>query len=134
MTISFETFIIRYHFYRNAISIYLIFIGFLAEENCTLSTSEESEETTANENATDASSVVRNRRIAFFENRQEQTDVQIQNQCLKDLISESTSSGESETQPASEGNIRIRLKYLNDDQKLVEGRLQEQLGDFKKYV
>lgn len=29
-------------------------------------------------------------------------------------------------------NIRIRLKYLNDDQKLVEGRLQELLGDFKK--
>lgn len=29
-------------------------------------------------------------------------------------------------------NIRIRLKYLNDDQKLVEGRLQELLGDFKR--
>ncbi|XP_054280227.1 transmembrane and ubiquitin-like domain-containing protein 1 [Macrosteles quadrilineatus] len=28
--------------------------------------------------------------------------------------------------------IRIRLKYLNDDQKLVEGRLQEQLGEFKR--
>jgi hypothetical protein len=30
------------------------------------------------------------------------------------------------------GSIRIRLKYLNDDQKLVEGRLHEQLGDFKR--
>lgn len=28
--------------------------------------------------------------------------------------------------------IRIRLKYLNDDQKLVDGRLQEPLGDFKR--
>lgn len=32
----------------------------------------------------------------------------------------------------SADNIRIRLKYLNDDLKLVEGRLQEPLGDFKR--
>lgn len=39
----------------------------------------------------------------------------------------------SVVQTLSEGDqIRIRLKYLNDDQKLVEGRLQEQLGDFKR--
>lgn len=107
-------------------------IGLLSEENVTVSNSEESEEASVSENVTDDSSVLRNRRLAFFENRQEQTDVQIQNQCLKDLISESTSSGEGESEPASEGNIRIRLKYLNDDQKLVEGRLQEQLGDFKR--
>lgn len=37
------------------------------------------------------------------------------------------------SQTAREGDqIRIRLKYLNDDQKLVEGRLQEQLGEFKR--
>lgn len=30
-------------------------------------------------------------------------------------------------------NIRIRLKYLNDDLKLVEGSLHELLGDFKRY-
>ncbi|XP_039290689.1 transmembrane and ubiquitin-like domain-containing protein 1 [Nilaparvata lugens] len=29
-------------------------------------------------------------------------------------------------------SIRIRLKYLNDNQTVVEGRLQEQLGDFKR--
>uniref|UniRef100_A0A0A9YWL6 Transmembrane and ubiquitin-like domain-containing protein 1 n=1 Tax=Lygus hesperus TaxID=30085 RepID=A0A0A9YWL6_LYGHE len=29
-------------------------------------------------------------------------------------------------------NIRIRLKYLNDDQKLVRGKLHELLGDFKR--
>lgn len=29
-------------------------------------------------------------------------------------------------------NIRIRLKYLNEDQKLVRGKLHELLGDFKR--
>lgn len=29
-------------------------------------------------------------------------------------------------------NIRIRLKYLNDDLKMVDGNLEEQLGDFKR--
>lgn len=33
----------------------------------------------------------------------------------------------------SKDNIRIRLKYLNDDLKLVEGSLHELLGDFKRY-
>jgi hypothetical protein len=28
--------------------------------------------------------------------------------------------------------ITIKLKYINDDLKLVDGKLQEQLGDFKK--
>lgn len=32
-----------------------------------------------------------------------------------------------------ESNIRIKLKYLNDDLKLVDGRLEEPLGDFKRY-
>jgi hypothetical protein len=41
------------------------------------------------------------------------------------------SSGTNDDVPAA-GSIRIRLKYLNDDQKLVEGRLHEQLGDFKR--
>jgi len=40
---------------------------------------------------------------------------------------------EESHQTEREGDqIRIRLKYLNDDQKLVEGRLQEQLGEFKR--
>jgi hypothetical protein len=43
------------------------------------------------------------------------------------FVSSSTNDDLSTT-----GNIRIRLKYLNDDQKLVEGRLHEQLGDFKR--
>ncbi|KAF2904836.1 hypothetical protein ILUMI_01342 [Ignelater luminosus] len=32
----------------------------------------------------------------------------------------------------SDSNIRIKLKYLNDELKLVDGRLEEQLGDFKR--
>lgn len=38
----------------------------------------------------------------------------------------------SSPSPDSPPTIRIRLKYLNDDLKLVEGNLEEQLGDFKK--
>lgn len=29
-------------------------------------------------------------------------------------------------------NIRIKLKFINDDLKLVEGRLEEPLGEFKR--
>ncbi|XP_014246067.1 transmembrane and ubiquitin-like domain-containing protein 1 [Cimex lectularius] len=43
---------------------------------------------------------------------------------------ESRSENPPDIQPP--GNIRIRLKYLNDEQKLVEGKLQELLGDFKR--
>ncbi|KAL0271121.1 UNVERIFIED_CONTAM: hypothetical protein PYX00_008323 [Menopon gallinae] len=49
-----------------------------------------------------------------------------------DVVEENTSPSECETESSNDGNIRIRLKYLNDDQKLVEGKLQEQLGDFKR--
>lgn len=41
---------------------------------------------------------------------------------------------ENDPEPADkESNIRIKLKYLNDDLKLVDGRLEELLGDFKRY-
>ncbi|KAB0802919.1 hypothetical protein PPYR_05105 [Photinus pyralis] len=36
------------------------------------------------------------------------------------------------TNENSDSNIRIKLKYLNDELKLVNGRLEEQLGDFKR--
>lgn len=49
------------------------------------------------------------------------------------LLSEASRDNVATDQPTTEGdNIRIRLKYLNDDQKLVEGRLQEPLGEFKR--
>lgn len=50
---------------------------------------------------------------------------------------ETTTSAESEqAEPAiSENNehkISIKLKFINDDQKLVAGNLKESLGDFKQ--
>lgn len=42
-------------------------------------------------------------------------------------VKQEAKSGGSDT-----NNMRIRLKYLNDEQKLVEGRKQELLGDFKR--
>lgn len=51
-------------------------------------------------------------------------------------LPETNSTRETETPPPDDStpNIRIRLKYLNDDSKLVEGRLEERLGDFKRFV
>uniref|UniRef100_A0A1B6E715 Ubiquitin-like domain-containing protein n=3 Tax=Clastoptera arizonana TaxID=38151 RepID=A0A1B6E715_9HEMI len=42
------------------------------------------------------------------------------------------SQSESLTTADSADHIKIRLKYLNDDQKLVDGRLKEPLGEFKR--
>ncbi|KAF5273074.1 hypothetical protein FQR65_LT04816 [Abscondita terminalis] len=41
-----------------------------------------------------------------------------------------TCSGSKEEN--SDTNIRIKLKYLNDELKLVDGKLEEQLGEFKR--
>lgn len=89
------------------------------------------------------SSVLRQRRIAFFQSRQE-TLLEHHNGNTGDIMEVSYVSSDQEegdnimvastsgiTTPPP-GNIRIRLKYLNDDQKLVEGRLEEMLGDFKR--
>lgn len=48
--------------------------------------------------------------------------------------SQSTCSNDTtnETQ-TSEDTIKIRLKYLNDNCRLVEGKLQENIGVFKRY-
>lgn len=40
--------------------------------------------------------------------------------------------GTDTTNTAEEDDIRIKLKYINDDLKLVNGKLQEPLGDFKR--
>lgn len=52
---------------------------------------------------------------------------------------EKSSHSNIETEPCgatsaenNDSNIRIKLKYLNDELKLVNGRLEEQLGDFKR--
>lgn len=44
---------------------------------------------------------------------------------------EETKTDESEK---DESKISIKLKFINDDQKLVSGSLKEMLGDFKKLV
>ncbi|KAF5295099.1 hypothetical protein FQA39_LY13250 [Lamprigera yunnana] len=50
---------------------------------------------------------------------------------VRDENVEETKSGSSGSEN-SDSNIRIKLKYLNDELKLVDGRLEEQLGDFKR--
>ncbi|XP_071444736.1 transmembrane and ubiquitin-like domain-containing protein 1 [Hetaerina americana] len=47
-------------------------------------------------------------------------------------VSEISQNENTEEDDNSPGVIRIRLKYLNDTQKLVVGNLEEQLGEFKR--
>lgn len=48
--------------------------------------------------------------------------------------SERTCTDDIENEPQEyEDSIRIRLKYLNDNCRLVNGRLQENIGVFKRY-
>ncbi|XP_075230460.1 uncharacterized protein LOC142329669 [Lycorma delicatula] len=81
------------------------------------------------------SSILRKRRLAFFQSRgptllesSSSSDCEYETTtAVSDAVAEEEIS--SSTNP---DHIRIRLKYLNDDQIVVEGRLQEQLGDFKR--
>lgn len=65
---------------------------------------------------------------------------------VKISTSETTPTNVSETAPvttekpvdetlssADENEITIKLKFMNDDQKLVTGRLKEMLGEFKRF-
>ncbi|KAL1140095.1 hypothetical protein AAG570_000027 [Ranatra chinensis] len=74
------------------------------------------------------SNVIR-KRLGFFNNSAEcsHSTEPIQTSGLRE-----TSESVSHSASGEAGSIRIRLKYLNDDQKLVEGRLQEMLGEFKR--
>lgn len=48
--------------------------------------------------------------------------------------SQSNDTSDIENEPQIyEDSIRIRLKYLNDNCRLVQGRLQETIGVFKRY-
>ncbi|XP_077297628.1 uncharacterized protein LOC143919272 [Arctopsyche grandis] len=105
-------------------------------------------------------SVLRNRRLAFFENRSnidnlqndstvtetetsdpklisdkdentEQTD-KTDNTCSDATENSEVKSENSQETPDINDAIRIRLKYLNDDLRLVEGSLHEPLGEFKR--
>ncbi|KAE8751310.1 hypothetical protein FOCC_FOCC001881 [Frankliniella occidentalis] len=51
----------------------------------------------------------------------------------QDSATETTENEESPSNPCQAcDDIRIKLKFLNDNQKLVQGKLQEPLGDFKR--
>lgn len=95
--------------------------------------------------------LLRSRRLAFFQSRQvtlldspvadgpvlsassstDSDNIDMTNTTNNEQGTSVVSPGTNDDVPAA-GSIRIRLKYLNDDQKLVEGRLHEQLGDFKR--
>lgn len=53
-----------------------------------------------------------------------QSNESIQSTCTNDTVREPQTF---------EDSIKIRLKYLNDNCRLVEGRLQENIGVFKRY-
>lgn len=95
--------------------------------------------------------LLRSRRLAFFQSRQvtlldspvvdgpllsassstDSDNIDMTNTTNNEQGTSVVSSDTNDDLPVA-GSIRIRLKYLNDDQKLVEGRLHEQLGDFKR--
>lgn len=51
-----------------------------------------------------------------------------------DVSSQSNDTNDIENEPQIyEDSIKIRLKYLNDNCRLVQGRLQETIGVFKRY-
>jgi hypothetical protein len=97
------------------------------------------------------SHLLRSRRLAFFQSRQvtlldspitdgpvlaspnltDSDNIDTTNSTNQEQDPSVVSSNTNDDLPMA-GSIRIRLKYLNDDQKLVEGRLHEQLGDFKR--
>lgn len=97
----------------------------------------------------DTNSYLRSRRLAFFQSRQvtlldspvtdglsassstDSDNIDTTNTIHNEHGTSVLSSGINDDVPTG-GSIRIRLKYINDDQKLVEGRLHEQLGDFKR--
>lgn len=55
----------------------------------------------------------------------------VQRVVMRDKSSENAVATETETEDVS-SRIRIKLKYLNDDLRLVDGKLEELLGDFKR--
>jgi len=62
----------------------------------------------------------------------EKSDVTKTEQLNESSQSNDTNDIENEPQ-IYEDSIRIRLKYLNDNCRLVQGRLQETIGVFKRY-
>lgn len=84
--------------------------------------------------------ILRRRRLEFFQNRPETESVENNTtESTKETITETTKETITETITINqeditteEDDIVIKLKYINDDLKLVNGKLQEPLGDFKR--
>lgn len=114
----------------------------IVEENSNAGSSEAQNSASQDQELSNGACSVRQRRIEFFQSRQDSSTLSgvTKNQDSPDKgLSVDTSyvkidnkEVRSNSEEQAEGFIRIRLKYLNDDQKLVQGNLQEQLGDFKK--
>lgn len=62
-------------------------------------------------------------------NYAEQDATSTSSDCKNDRQPESR---ESDLSSNDKSAITIKLKYINDDLKLVDGKLEEMLGDFKK--
>ncbi|RZF49035.1 hypothetical protein LSTR_LSTR011397 [Laodelphax striatellus] len=91
------------------------------------------------EPAAENSSMLRRRRLAFFMNRgatliepATPTPTEAAAAPSVEAVGGAAADEQMEEPESSADCIRIRLKYLNDNQTVVEGRLQEQLGDFKR--
>lgn len=81
---------------------------------------------------TGSPNTLRRRRLAFFQSRQATL---LEPNVASDVVVEPSAPPAEEAGSTMEDAgdcIRIRLKYLNDDQKLVDGKLNERLGDFKR--
>ncbi|XP_046982701.1 transmembrane and ubiquitin-like domain-containing protein 1 isoform X1 [Schistocerca americana] len=81
---------------------------------------------------TGSPNTLRRRRLAFFQSRQVTL---LEPNATSDVVVEASAPPAEEASSAAEDAgdcIRIRLKYLNDDQKLVDGKLNERLGEFKR--
>lgn len=70
-----------------------------------------------------------------MENQAVTTDENKESMQEKDALNcESTNDESHDNTTDNTPNIRIKLKYINDDLKLVEGRLEEHIGDFKRFI
>lgn len=60
------------------------------------------------------------------------TEESIQSTSVNGGDSEVTNSASTEPTYSNSDEITIKLKYLNDDLKIVKARTNEPIGDFKK--
>ena len=74
-------------------------------------------------------SILRQRRLAFLK---KQGNSLLESSGSSSEVAATEPDQKEDAENLMPGGIRIRLKYLNDNLKLVQGSLQEPLGDFKR--